>query len=330
MQGKVSWRPVAGAFILTAAGQAVLVLGGVPPAGIVVVVALLFVVGLRAPAVVTWILLAAAMALLGTVEVVSAESRGEDHDLVAVVLLLALSAVAGLSMRYHRAFAAEAAARTEAAERGAEAEAHRLAAMDRLRIARDLHDSVAHHLAVVNLQATGAGRVLERDPETAAAMLARIQDAARAAIAETAALVGDLRRNALPLTPALVADAPLADLARPVEAAGGRVETDGVDLAGLPQKAQVTCYRLLMEALTNAARHAAGATVRVTLSRQGPRVILDVVNGPTSRSAPPASSGGHGLLGMRERVLSVGGAFTAGATPDGGFRVRAVLPVEPA
>lgn len=158
------WKATASALAVAVALQAVLVSAGIAPVGIILVVGLLFRTAVVAPARVTWPLALGSMAVLGTVEVLAARAQGQDHDLFVVVLLLALAAAAGLSLRYHRAFVGEAVARAEAAERGAEAEARRRVADDRLRIARDLHDSVAHRMAVVNMQASAAQKLLTRDP----------------------------------------------------------------------------------------------------------------------------------------------------------------------
>lgn len=331
MRIRLGWRTLAVVLAVAVVVQAALVANGVAPLGIAVVIALLFLLALRAPAPATWCVLAATMGVLGTVEVLAADARGEDHDLPVVLLLLALAAVAGLSLRYHRAFVAEAVARAEAAERGAEEEARRRVADVRLRLARDLHDSVAHHMAVVNMQATAAGRVLTTDPQTATAMLDQVRDAACAAIAETATLVGDLRDGTGPLAPGAAAPTTslgtIADLLAPVEAAGGRVDIDAIELIGLGQDTEVLCYRLLTEALTNAARHAPGGDVAVMVSRPAGHVQIEIVNSAPAAPPVPTPSGGHGLIGMRERVEAVGGAFGAGPTADGGFRVYAELPV---
>lgn len=323
------WRALAVALAAAVLVQTILVINGVPPAGIVVVVVLLFLTALKAPAVVSWPMTALTMAVLGTVEVLAARHRGQDHDLIAVVLLVALAAVAGLSLRYHRAYVGEAVARAEAAERGAEAEARRRVADDRLRIARDLHDSVAHHMAVVNLQASAAQRLLDRDPSAAGAMLSQVQDAARTALAETSTMVGELREGAAPLTPGSTSETPGAEapgmegLAAPVLAGGGEVRWHGDPVDRLPAEFQVVAHRVLTEAFTNAGRHAPGSTVDVTVTRTAAETMIKITNGPATRPVATAPSGGHGLLGMRERVERIGGRLTAGPTPGGGFDVTA-------
>lgn len=323
------WKATASALAVAVALQAVLVSAGIAPVGIILVVGLLFRTAVVAPARVTWPLALGSMAVLGTVEVLAARAQGQDHDLFVVVLLLALAAAAGLSLRYHRAFVGEAVARAEAAERGAEAEARRRVADDRLRIARDLHDSVAHRMAVVNMQASAAQKLLTRDPQAASAMLDQVREAVRAAISETATLVGGLREEAAPLTPGPVVDAgdALGDLTAPVIAADGRVRADVAAFADLPTHVQELCRRVLTEAFTNAARHAPGSTVDVTIEREADDAVVRVVNGPAHRPVEARTSGGHGLVGMRERVREAGGVLSAGARADGGFELSVRVPV---
>ncbi|MGW1712203.1 sensor histidine kinase [Streptomyces sp. NPDC002156] len=237
-------------------------------------------------------------------------------------------------------------ARAEHAERTREEEALRRVAEERMRIARDLHDVVAHHLVLANLQAGAvAGRLPDR-PDEAARIVADLTGTTASALRELKATVGLLRqsddrdRPDLPTepTPGL---ARLPELAASFEHAGLKV---AVTVEGepwpLPAGADVTAYRIAQEALTNVTKHAAARTAEVRLTYSPASVVLAVTDdGPgkqpragvgTSAGAPPNSpcpSGGYGLIGMRERAHSVGGNFRAEPRREGGFGVVAELPL---
>ncbi|MCL3778675.1 MULTISPECIES: sensor histidine kinase [unclassified Actinomyces] len=197
---------------------------------------------------------------------------------------------------------------------------------ERLRIARELHDVVAHHVTTMSVQAAAARRLLERDPQEAAAPLRQIESAARQAVTELRALVLTLRsdgQEGAPPTvddiPQLVEQARLAGTRAAFEQVGGAVQVSPV--IGL------VLYRVAQEGLTNAAKHAGpGASVAVRLRVRPELVELEVSDdGYGGRSRVPGT--GTGLVGMRERVVTVGGTLEAGTKPRGGFRVRARIPV---
>jgi len=206
---------------------------------------------------------------------------------------------------------------------------------ERLRIARDLHDMVAHHLALVNAQASVAEYLMRDDPKAAAA-LSGISLHSRQALDELRATVGLLRSDgdnpddagAGHSTPGIDK---LDELVAGFRSAGTKVSlsVDGVP-AALPAGGDLAVYRIVQESLTNAAKHAPGAAAAVTLHWQEGRLGLAVTNGP----APGRERGyrgpgtGHGLIGMRERARSCGGTLAAQAAPDGGFAVRATIPVK--
>jgi signal transduction histidine kinase len=217
--------------------------------------------------------------------------------------------------------AAALAARNAALERRAE----EAMAAERARIARELHDIVAHHLSVIVLQAGGA-RASGRATDSA---LEKIERSGRQALAETRRLLGVLRDSDEQdgLTPAPgIGD--LAALADSVRAAGLRVNLAiGGDDTELPAALGVSAYRIVQEALTNVLRHAGPARADVTIGCADGAVVIEVTDDGAGTVAGPAHPGGQGLAGMRERVAVFGGELQAGPRPGGGFAVRARLPL---
>ena len=212
--------------------------------------------------------------------------------------------------------------------RSASWDASRLAAAEeRTRIARDLHDSAAHAINVILVQA-GAARLLQgRDPDAVRAALSTIEDVARETIGEIDVLVRGLREDRdsaeVEPPPGLAA---LDALAERYRAAGLAIDVHvGGYLRPLPRGVDQAAYRILQESLTNAARHGDGAA-RVDVHYGDGEVELMIANpvGATVNGAPAA--GGHGILGMRERAALLGGTLDAGREGDGLFRVRARLP----
>jgi signal transduction histidine kinase len=210
---------------------------------------------------------------------------------------------------------------------------------ERARIARELHDVVAHSVGGMVAQAQGARRMLDRDPERARAALEAIELTGRDALDEMRRSLGVLRRtdNDAPLAPqpGLVRVEALVEQAR---ASGLDVElvVEG-DPAPLPAGVDLSAYRIVQEALTNARKHAGPVAARVAV-RYGPDAVeVDIANGSCGEkvwhdgtfSPSIESADGQGLLGMRERVALYGGELHAGPRPEGGFVVRASLPLEP-
>jgi signal transduction histidine kinase len=195
---------------------------------------------------------------------------------------------------------------------------------ERARMARELHDIVSHNLSVVVLQAAGA-----RASGTTGATLEKIERSGREALVEMRRLLGVLREDPdgseLAPQPGL---AQLDDLAASVRSAGLPVElTIGEDCRELSPAVELCAYRIVQEALTNALKHAGSATVRVAITRAADSVAVEVVDDGRGNGAASHTGGGHGLLGMRERVALFGGELHAGSRPEGGFVVRARLPV---
>ncbi|MFG6477357.1 sensor histidine kinase [Microbacterium sp. P06] len=202
------------------------------------------------------------------------------------------------------------------------AEAQAAAEQERVRIARDMHDVVAHSLTVVIAQADGARYAAASDPTAASTALGTISTTARAALADVRLLLTQLRHSEGPGPQPTLAD--VEGLYARVRAAGVelRVDVDPAPSGEAPASVQLAVYRILQEALTNALRHGDGGTVSVRLAWLPTRVEVVVSNG---RSAAPAP-GGHGLVGMRERAQLVGGRLDAGAE-GADFVVRATIPV---
>lgn len=208
--------------------------------------------------------------------------------------------------------------------------AERAAAAERSRIARELHDVISHDVSMMVLQASVERRVRGSDDETDRA-LESIETTGREALSELRRMLGVLHHGPsegpLRPQPGLAHIAELVDQSR---AAGIRASlvVEGEDIA-VPPGLGIAAYRIVQESLTNAAKHATGSTVTATV-RFGPDVLeVEVVDaGPARGHRPPVpSGGGHGLVGMRERVALFGGTLDADHAPDGGFRVRARLPL---
>lgn len=219
-------------------------------------------------------------------------------------------------------------------EQAARAELDRLAAVERAaaderaRIARELHDVISHDVSLMVLQASIERRVHTGDGSTTQT-LANIESTGREALAELRRMLGVLRHNNdAPLRPQ-PGLAQLPDLVEQARAAGVPAELviDGEPVA-VPPGLDIAAYRIVQESLTNAAKHAAGATVTAVV-RYGPQTLeIDVVNaGGVRAAAPLPPGGGHGLVGMQERVSLFGGTLEAATSPDGGFRMRAQLPL---
>ena len=269
-------------------------------------------------------------AALITVVYALVHSRLPVPGLPFVYFDLAIAATGvGCVVRGRRARMAEAEARAERAERLREEEGRRLVAEERLRIARDLHDVLAHHITLVNAQAGVAHYLMPTDPEAAGRALAGIKEASRAAIDDLRATVRLLRQPGD--DPALGPSAPcladLGELAESFRLAGMPVvvERRGATRP-CPPATQLAAYRIVEEGLTNACKHAAASSVRICLDYQADVLRITVTDDGHPRQQGPGGSG-HGLVGMKERAAAIGGRLTAGPVPSGGFRVLAELPL---
>jgi signal transduction histidine kinase len=246
---------------------------------------------------------------------------------VLLTALLPATALAGAARRTHRAALANQAERQ--AHAGALVE-HTVRG-ERSRIARELHDVVAHHVSMVVVQAESARLTTPGMPPLGAHRLAAIGDTARSALTDMRRLLGVLREDAQGPAPerqpqpGLHQLTDLLDEARDVSGAGTRLIVSGIP-AGVDPGTELAAYRIVQEALTNARRHAPGTAVDVELHYAAATLRLCVRdNGPGL--AAEAASGGHGLLGMRERAAAVGGTLRTGSANPGGFLVEATLPL---
>ncbi|MET8945571.1 sensor histidine kinase [Streptomyces sp. NPDC004542] len=252
---------------------------------------------------------------------------------LAILAWTGIGATAGDAVRSRRAVVQAIRERAERAERTREEEARRRVAEERLRIARDLHDVVAHHIALVNVQAGVAAHVMDKRPDQAKEALSHVREASRSALDELRATVGLLRQSDDPKAPTEPAPglSCLEDLADTFRNAGLRVEVARADQdTELPAAVDLAAYRIIQEALTNVQKHAGpDAKAEVSVVRVGPNIEVTVLDdGHPAEDAPAVPGGGHGLLGMRERVSALRGTLTTGPRYGGGFRVHAILPVK--
>jgi len=232
--------------------------------------------------------------------------------------------------RWMRHRARESVALTERTER-AEAEAARAVAEERARIARELHDLVAHSMGVIVIQAQGASRALDSAPEQARAALASIETAGRSGMAEMRRLLGLLTTtegDAGTTPQPTLKEVP--ELVERIREAGLEVDL-GVEGAvrDLQPGIELTGYRVVQEAMTNVLKHAGKATVEVRLSYQPDCLEVEVRDrGSQGPVVGQSENGGHGLVGMRERVGLYGGTLRTGVRPDGGYAVHARIPLD--
>jgi signal transduction histidine kinase len=245
-----------------------------------------------------------------------------------LVAWIGMTAAAGDAIRSRRAYIAEVEERARRAEQTREEEASRQVIQERIRIARELHDVVAHHIAVINVQAGAASHVLRRHPEQAERALTHIRGACDTVLSELGSIVGVLRQPEDDTADVTVEPvrglARLPDMVDGLAAAGLTVERRQLGEAReLPAVVDLAAYRILQEALTNAHKYGTG-TASLAITYTADAITLDVVNPIAADRAPVRS--GYGILGMRERAATAGGTLDADSRPDGRFVVHAELP----
>ncbi|WP_212995936.1 sensor histidine kinase [Winogradskya consettensis] len=237
-----------------------------------------------------------------------------------------MAAAAGYAVRNRRAYIAEVEERARRVERDREDEVRRRVADERLRIARELHDVVAHHIAVINVQSGAATYALTRRPEAATAPLAHIRRASATVLKELTSIVG-LHRQPGDGEPDHQPHPGLDRLPALIEsfaATGVDVRLTRLgDTRTLPAVTDLAAYRIVQEGLTNARKHGTGP-VRVTVTFTRTELSLDLTNGVPP--GPRSQGSGYGLIGMRERAAAAGGTVDASFTTDDEFAVRAVFP----
>jgi signal transduction histidine kinase len=215
--------------------------------------------------------------------------------------------------------------RADALAQRREAEFRRWASEERVAIARELHDVLAHSIAVISIQANTALHLMDRQPDRARTALVVINDVSKQVLGEIRSVVGVLRDvdEGLPRAPVPTINR-LGELARITQAAGVDVQLRvSGSVSALPSAVDAAAYRIVQEALTNTVRHAAAGGAEVDIERIGDTLRIRVADRGTV--VGPVVEG-NGICGMRERVLALGGVFTAGPGPDG-FEVTAAIPV---
>jgi len=267
---------------------------------------------------------------------------GWTHLAIAVfqTVPFALAWVLGDSLRTRRAYFAQLEERAARLEKEREAQAKVAVAAERARIARELHDVVAHNVSVMVVQADGAAYVLDAAPDQAKKALETISTTGRQALAEMRRLLGVLRTGEHQEAGEYVPQPDVEQLHELIE----QVRTSGLPVdykvegtpRPLPSGVELTAYRIVQEALTNTRKHGgpnAGASVRLVYFDDGLGLLVE----DDGKGAPHelyedggADGQGHGLIGMRERIGMVGGTLDAGPRPGGGFRISALLPLKPA
>jgi signal transduction histidine kinase len=245
------------------------------------------------------------------------------------VALVFVPLLAAEALRVRRSNVSLLQERLALAEHSREQEAERRAEQERMRIARDLHDVVAHTLTTINVQAATAAHLLDRNPDHARAALETIETESRDAIGELRAILGVLRTAGgaeAPRAPTPGLDS-VPDLVKRARDAGLDVElgVSGQRPDRISDAVSLAAYRVVQESLTNARRHAPGAPVRVDLAFERGEVVVAVENGAGAEANGHASPPGVGLAGLRERAAALGGVLEA-APRATGFRVEARLP----
>jgi signal transduction histidine kinase len=270
--------------------------------------------------------------LLTTIVITDSTDNSLFLTLVAPFLWLVLPLVGGSQGRFRRAFVEAVQARAEHAERTREEEARLRVAEERIRIAHELHDVIAHHLALANAQAAAAAYFAHTGTEQMQKILTDLNGTTSSALRELKATVGLLRQADDPHSRSLEPAPGLDRLPELISACGSggldvTVTTEG-EPRPLSPVVDLTAYRIVQEALTNVTKHATSAAADVRLGYSRTRLTITVTNdGPVLTS--PVQSRGYGLMGMRERAHSVGGDLRAGPCPEGGFQVTTALPLQP-
>jgi signal transduction histidine kinase len=270
----------------------------------------------------------------GTLAILVLAVSIDPHDvLFPVTFFWVLPWLAGRTIRNHTMLARELAEKAERAQHAREEEERRAIAVERSRIARELHDVLAHNLSVMVVQAAAARRVLDKNPPQAVEVASLIERTGREALAEIRQLFGPVRRGEGEDLTGPPSMARVDELARRARAAGLRVELRvSGDPGALPAGIDLTAYRIVQEALTNAIKHAGSAQARVVVSYEPNELVLSIEDdgeGPRDGYDLSEAGGGHGLVGMRERAALYGGLLQAGRRRGGGFAVHARLPTRP-
>jgi signal transduction histidine kinase len=260
--------------------------------------------------------------------------RGHVMDLITALWFagwLVASLVLGETMRSRRAYLEEVEQRALEAERSREDEARRRAREERIRIARELHDVLAHRISMISVQSGVGAHLLDRDPDQARSALLAVNRASKEALQELRATLGLLRQVDDPES-----RSPVPGLAQ-LELVMASTTAAGVDVClevsgqarDLPAGVDLAAYRIIQESMTNVIRHARAATARIAITYRRSDLVIQIEDDGHRVDEPgPGPTAGNGLLGMRERAAALGGDLEAGPLAGGGFRVRARLPLD--
>lgn len=239
----------------------------------------------------------------------------------------------GYAVGMHRRYTADLLRQQAQLAQAELAQARREVTQERLRIARELHDVIAHSMSVITVQAAYGALVIDTQPAHARSTLEAIEATGRQALSELRTLLGVLRtadphdaseKAALGPFPSL---AGLDQLISQTAQAGVRVQLTATAPEPMSPGMELTAYRIVQEALTNVVRHARTATARVMIDQHDNQLIIEILDDGVRAAAAAHGPPGHGLIGMRERVLAYGGTLHAAPTADGGFRVHATIPL---
>ncbi|HET6870328.1 MAG TPA: sensor histidine kinase [Solirubrobacteraceae bacterium] len=270
---------------------------------------------------------------------VAVSNRGLPGAVIPELALFAIAWVLGDNIRNRRAYLAELEARAERLEREREEKAERAVIEERTRIARELHDVIAHNVSVMVVQASAGEELFDSNPERARESLSAVASTGRAALAELRRLLGVIRAEEEPESVAAYAPQPgieyLDELIRQVKETGLAVELSVLGQPrALPEGVGLCAYRIVQEALTNTLKHADASCAQVSVRYVDDALelqVLDDGHGATPAGNGNGEDGGHGLIGMRERVALFGGELTARSRGDEhGYEVRVRLPLEEA
>ncbi|MFV0452930.1 MAG: sensor histidine kinase [Propioniciclava sp.] len=245
-------------------------------------------------------------------------------------LWVLVGAAIGSAIRSQRLMVRALEERAERAESAREELVGRSVAEDRVRVARELHDIIAHHVSAMGVQAGSAAQVIDTRPDLAKELLRNVRESGARVLDELQAVLGVLRQGESLVPTAVHAGRPdLSELLDTVGATGVDVTVAGAEyLDELSAEGYLAAYRILQESLTNAHRHAPGAPVLVRITSAEDSVSIRITNGPADRPPAPDETGRRrfGLIGMRERVDTLGGELSTGPTATGGFAVEARIP----
>jgi signal transduction histidine kinase len=253
--------------------------------------------------------------------------------LLSMAAFLGGAVAAAVVIRNRERIFVDTERRAKEAEADRIAEAERAVVRERNRIAREMHDVVAHGMSVVAVQAAAGREIVHADPEKAAQVFARIETVGRESLTELRRMLGVLRGSAESADPSLAPQPQLRDLAAAVELSVASGVPTEMHIEGSPRPVgpgvELAAYRIVQEALTNVRKHggpSASATIRICYEPSSLVVEVDD-DGRGAATLLRTSGTGHGIIGMRERVEIYGGEFSSGPRPGGGYAVRAVLPI---